>query len=948
MMKRKTIAGILSVTLTLCLAAWPAAALSAEDQPCSAPLESGSTADFAYTAYRQQYAQAGFPQREIAVPLTQAEGGEATRVRTDGGEERDGWLTREEETVTWPFTVEETGWYRLQICYFTGGGSAVMERGLRIDGEQPFSEAEGLSFFRMWQDAPVTDTVGDHRFAVDRQGNERLPEQTVAADWSTVWVRESSGMVTEPLCFYLTAGEHTLSLTALREDMVIGAMTFGQPEELPSYEAYRQAHADAAEVPSFSFVRQGEDYLRKSHQEIVPINDRTSAATQPASASILYLNTVGGSGWSVNGMWIEWEITVPEDGLYRLALRYRQNFLSGMTANRRLRLDGEVPFAEAETLEFPYHNGWKNKVLGGEDGDWLFYLTAGTTHTLRLECTLGASAPLLQTAQELTSSLNTVYRRMVMYMGSAPDTNRDYKVEEILPEEMAVLAQSRDRLTALSEELIALSGGRGDANVAIDNLCDVLQKMVKDPRDVPSLLTTFRDYIASLSTWIQTQSKQALEIDWLALLGHDDAPPEESAGFFRSLSFGFRSFLSSFVTDYSMMLGEESDETIEVWIASGRDQAQILKELVMNRFSTEYGIGVNLKLVSGQLLLATMAGEGPDVALGQSSADVMNFALRHALQSIEQYDGFETLRQEFSDEAFVPLSWGEQVYALPEQQTYPLLFYRSDVLNELGLPLPSSWQELYTVIGELQKNNLQFGYPTGLYGYATMLYQQGEQLYEPDGAQSRLSGRTAVETFKEWVRLYTNYGIPVEYDASNRFRSGEMPLLIADYTLYNTLSVFAPEIRGQWGFMVLPGVQEAERVNRSSASAVTGCVMIGQSGHKEAAWTFMKWWASADTQARYGSRLEAVLGTSARYAAANNAALRQLSWTASELRVLETQRSWVHGIPEVPGSYYTSRHLDNAFRRVVNYGEDERKTLIEYAQVIDEEIRYKRRELKLS
>ena len=60
-------------------------------------------------------------------------------------------------------------------------------------------------------------------------------------------------------------------------------------------------------------------------------------------------------------------------------------------------------------------------------------------------------------------------------MGSAPDTNRDYKVEEILPEEMAVLAQSRDRLTALSEELIALSGGRGDANVAIDNLCDVLQ-----------------------------------------------------------------------------------------------------------------------------------------------------------------------------------------------------------------------------------------------------------------------------------------------------------------------------------------------------------------------------------------------------------------------------------------------------------------------------------------
>ena len=110
----------------------------------------------------------------------------------------------------------------------------------------------------------------------------------------------------------------------------------------------------------------------------------------------------------------------------------------------------------------------------------------------------------------------------------------------------------------------------------------------------------------------------------------------------------------------------------------------------------------------------------------------------------------------------------------------------------------------------------------------------------------------------------------------------------------------------------------------------------------------MKWWASAPTQAQYGNNLEAVLGTSARYATANTSALSRLSWTAAELRVLTAQREVVRGVPEVPGSYYTTRHLDNAFRRVVNYGEDERETIADYARTIDEEIRYKRRELKLS
>lgn len=205
----------------------------------------------------------------------------------------------------------------------------------------------------------------------------------------------------------------------------------------------------------------------------------------------------------------------------------------------------------------------------------------------------------------------------------------------------------------------------------------------------------------------------------------------------------------------------------------------------------------------------------------------------------------------------------------------------------------------------------------------------------------------AVETFKEWTRLYTNYGLPLEYDAANRFRSGEMPLLIADYTLYNTLSVSAPEIKGVWNFSAVPGIEKDGVIDRSVASAVSGCIMMKQSDKKDAAWEFMKWWVSTETQVEYGKNLESVLGASARYPTANVHAITQLPWKTSDYRTIEKQWEFAKGIPEVPGAYFTSRHIDNAFRRVINYGEDEREVINDYAKIIDEEIRYKRQELGL-
>ena len=116
---------------------------------------------------------------------------------------------------------------------------------------------------------------------------------------------------------------------------------------------------------------------------------------------------------------------------------------------------------------------------------------------------------------------------------------------------------------------------------------------------------------------------------------------------------------------------------------------------------------------------------------------------------------------------------------------------------------------------------------------------------------------------------------------------------------------------------------------------------------KQNSWEFMKWWAKTETQVQFGREIEALLGSSARYATANRDAFVQLSWSAEDIKVLDAQWEQTVGIREVPGGYYTGRHIGNAIRKVLNDKDDTRETIIDYSIKIDEEIEKKRKEFGL-
>jgi len=342
--------------------------------------------------------------------------------------------------------------------------------------------------------------------------------------------------------------------------------------------------------------------------------------------------------------------------------------------------------------------------------------------------------------------------------------------------------------------------------------------------------------------------------------------------------------------------------------------------------------------------------------LGVAREIPVDYALRGALVDLSGFPDAEEVFARFHDSAMLPMRYRDGVYGLPETMTYPMMFYRKDILAELELSPPQTWNEVLALLPSLQKNNLEFLIETGVQAesdvlapFLMFLYQRGGELYRADGMAVGIDSVEGMDAFKFWTDLYRNYGLPISFNAANRFRTGEAPLVVADFSLYNLLSVMAPEIRGLWGMLPVPGTVRADgSFDRSVGASGTAAVMFRTTENRAAAWEFMKWWTSAETQIEYARRIESILGASARYPTANLDAMAEMQWSGEEWARLEEQLRWAKGVPQVPGGYLVPRNINNAFRKVaVSRSQGAREALLMYTRTINNELTQKRKEFGL-
>lgn len=601
-------------------------------------------------------------------------------------------------TATWSFYVPEnmSGNYIIEIRYAQAMEDDIIEgdpkptsnsieRIFYLNGEIPFAEARSLVLSKVWKYGYTYDSNNKPTFKNEKEngkGDDIRPSVDQDQSWVTYAISDSNGYEMYPFEFYIKPGENTISLEGQREGIIIQSIVLRPQDNLKSYSQYKKdmeslyGKVEDHRVSIDLDVIEAEGPENVSAVTMYPVYDRTSAITSgltgKQSESAVKYNTAGKEQWQNVGEWMSYEITVPESGYYSIAVRYKQALLSGMYVSRKLYINGEVPFAEAANCRFPYTSSWQTCFLGDADTTFEFYFEKGKTYEIKLEATLGEMGSQIKQVSKSLTEINNAYLEILKLTGTDPDPNRSYGFTRVMPhvlESMLIEAQNLEGVyNYMVAENKAQDGGTGEGEktATIKQVYQLLEKMATNESEIPANLATLKSQIGSLGTWINSAKTQPLQVDYYKLQSNADELPKADAGFFQAIWFEIKLFFASFAGNYNAMDSEGSTngtgETIDVWVVTGRDQAQIIRNLIENKFTPETNINVNIKLISaGTLLPSIIAGVGPEVSLMEASTTIIDYALRNAIKPLNEYVNNDirngtNILDEFPEAAIEPLT----------------------------------------------------------------------------------------------------------------------------------------------------------------------------------------------------------------------------------------------------------------------------------------------------
>lgn len=848
-----------------------------------------------------------------------------------------------DEAVDYKFNVPSDSIYNIYLSYAALSDMTSIEIGIKLDGAYPFEEAAGISFPTAWNNET-------NDFAEDNKGNQLTPKQVMADGFFTYPAYDDTGVEIKPYEFFLSSGNHTITVAAQGDSVKLSAVKLVPAENEGSYKEYIGQFNTDELYKAEPVILEAEQAVNKTSYSLIPKTDNLNDDVSPANPNKTMLNYMGGTSWQTTGQQISWNFNAEKDGLYKFNFHYKQSDSINRASYRHLTVDGKTPFSEARELKFDYTTNWKFYEFGDGQEPYFVWLTKGP-HTLTLEATLGIKgADYYARLNEISENLNSIYLNIIKITGTSPDLNRDYELFTQIPDLNDSLSKNYDLLKKLSEDVIADNGGdTTEMSAAFDNMLRIIKKMIDAPYSAQEYVTTFYSNYSTVSTWLQDMKKMPLALDYVAVVPKD-SDFDDDTSFFTGIKYRFLRLLASFSSDYDLEYDKNDKNSITVWTSLGRDQASAVDTLIKQDFTPKTGINVNLKIVSASLINGLLSNDYPDVELTMARSMPVNFGIRNALYDLRSFDDYDEVVKRFQNGADRPYTYNGKTYALPTTQTFYVMFYRTDILEKLNLSVPQTWSEFMNASVTIQRNNMEvfIPYSSGVGGmagigsiglYPTRMIQKGISFYNEEGTATALNTPESINVFDNWIKMYTEYKIQKSADFYNRFRMGIMPLGITSYNTYYNFVEMAPEIQGKYSMALVPA--DDETGNRAVAGDGAGCAIVKKSTKHEAAWEFLKWFTSAETQVEFSRRVESIQGLVGRLTTANVEALNSMDWDKEQLEILNEQWKLVSEIPEIPGSYYLIRSVDQAYWSVINGKENSKDAIAHWSASADAEIERK-------
>lgn len=859
------------------------------------------------------------------------------------------------DVVEFAVDVPEDGAYNITV-YFAPVDevSESYKFSLKLDGEAPFSACDELILKALWEDDGEIRTLTN--------GDQVNPLQKHKDGFYAQKIIDEEGIELYPYEFMLSKGQHNLKIENLGKEFIIQKIVLTPPEEILSYSEVSKQYENYKKYDGKQIVIEGENAIYKNAYSLSSKSDRTTSNISPASATKAVINYIGGTTWNQPGSEITWKVKVPKDGLYKLGVAFKQSFVTDGEVYRILKIDGKTPFKEAQRLNFAYSTDWQFKEFRSKkQGDYLIYLTKGE-HELSLTVTLADIAEVFGRLQEIVTPLGDLYLDIVMITGENPDSNRDYELHKQIPDFEKILNDAYDKLNDLTEDIGTRLKVNGELSGALKNMSRIIKEMTDNLYDSHLQLTSYYSAQQTLSAWLYDIKNMALSVDQIVLAAPDKEFKTPDAGFIESCKFFFMRYADSYTSKSSSLTSskDKSLPNIKIWVNWGRDQVKVLNSLIQDSFTPDKKINVTVEQVNASLVQGVISGNSPDLYLHMARTEPVNLAMRGVLYDLTKFSDYDkVLKENFYEGSETPYKYKGGTYALPDTQNFFVMFYRKDIFEKLNLTVPVTWEDFLSVTGILQRNKMNTYLPYtklgaaftvnigagGLTIFPTLLMQRGASVYNDKLNATNLASSESIDAFKFWTEFYTEYSLDQDANFYQKFRVGTIPLGITSYTQYLTIKLGAPEIQGKWAIAPIPGImQEDGTVYNVCSGSGTGVSIMKSSKEKKAAWEFVKWWVSTDTQYRYSAEVEAIIGETGRTSSANPEAVKRLSWDDDAIEIIMEQWKNVKEIPEVPGSYYVSRSIDQAFWATKNGKKSAKEAIMDWSVTSDKEIKRKIKE----
>lgn len=862
------------------------------------------------------------------------------------------WETNETKTIDLDFSVSQEGFYELEIEYLTPKSTATSPtRNIKVDGKTLYKQMNNIEFKRLWKDdgKPFKNPVGD----------DIRPQISEVYSWQTTRIYDCDGLYASPLKFALSKGIHTISFEYVYEPLYIKSISFVSPKILPTYEEKLKEYKEKNYSNSNDTIKIDAEYPAYKSDSVIRMEYCLDPMADPRPKGENILNVLGGTSWNKPNQTVTYKFYAKKPGLYKLNLRMYQKYASGLPSYRQIRIDGEIPFSEFESYEIKHTDWVYTSLESKKDSPYLIYLNEGD-HTISLTSKMNGYNEVFIYLNSTLDRLSYIIRKIIMITSVSPDPSLDYQLDKKIPDLMDTLKQISTSLSNQINAINKLSGkNRATSTSGLIKVKIDIDNMIKNPLIIASKLTDLKNDQISLSSWTNTYSSSGLLLDYLTFDSPDKEVKNYSSNIFQTIFYSFKSFIASFYKDYDSINGitatnvNGTKKSLKVWVSRGKEWGDVLKQLCDENYSRKYSTSIDLNIfppgnlgTSGVVMLSIASGSAPDVILGGDGSLAAEYGMRDAVVDLKQFDDFNEVSKQFLPGVFKLFAFKNEIFALPETMDFSVMYYRKDLLKELNLEIPQTWDDLYKkVLPVLKRNSMDFWYEGGL---NTFLYQNGGDLYKDGGLKSALDSPEAMDAFKQFTDLYRVYEIPVTADFYSRFRIGQMPIGISSFNTYIKFTSAAPEINGKWAVAPIPGTKDKEgNINRSSGGSCTGCIILKGAKDKPEAWNFIKWYTNAETQETYARNLAAFIGSEARWFSANIQAFNSLPWENNLREVMNIQMRWITNPYNVVGGYITARHVENARVRTVIQGMNYRESMDVSVKNINRELLMKNQEFQL-